>query len=280
MYDRKKLEAFLDGLDVNTHMPELGRKIIEPARTALDRKMDKYDIFKQDDYENIASPEFPILARRDLQGFINQMMNNAWLNLTVQNAFLAYSPMTYTGMSRGAYAMGVDSGVAAMQEESDIGKLLKKVEKLDRAEPVKIPNPKPPVKRPAQSPDYTHTITAWRAWDVTEGFLESVGSSFKWEPKKAMVASCRHAGHAGPHVNCSCGFWSFKTREQLLRKLEEYVDFVLVIGTVEIWGRVFEHKHGYRSEFAYPKELWLLQPGLESLSWTYGVPVRTIEKRG
>jgi len=32
----------------------------------------------------------------------------------------------------------------------------------------------------------------------------------------------------------------------------------------------------YRSEFAYPKELWLLKPGLEFLSWTYGVPVRML----
>jgi len=34
--------------------------------------------------------------------------------------------------------------------------------------------------------------------------------------------------------------------------------------------------NGFRSEYSYPKELWLLNEGLESLSWTYGVPVRKL----
>ena len=51
---------------------------------------------------------------------------------------------------------------------------------------------------------------------------------------------------------------------------------MLVVGTVEIWGRVIECENGFRSEFAYPKELWLLSEDddLSKLSWTYGVPVR------
>jgi hypothetical protein len=57
---------------------------------------------------------------------------------------------------------------------------------------------------------------------------------------------------------------------------EEYVDSVDVVGTVEIWGRVIECRNGFRSEYAYPKELWLLRDGLEHLSWTYGVPVRKL----
>lgn len=58
------------------------------------------------------------------------------------------------------------------------------------------------------------------------------------------------------------------------KALHAYQSLVMVVGSVEIWGKVIECENGYRSEFSYPKELWLLRPGLESLSWTYGVPVR------
>jgi hypothetical protein len=58
--------------------------------------------------------------------------------------------------------------------------------------------------------------------------------------------------------------------------MEHYATSVDVIGEVEIWGRVIECENGWRSEYAYPKELWLLGEGLESLSWKYGVPVRRL----
>ena len=64
MFDRKKLEALLDGLEVNNHYPsEAPKKIIALPRSALDEKMDKYDIFKQGDYQNVGTPEFPIWGK-------------------------------------------------------------------------------------------------------------------------------------------------------------------------------------------------------------------------
>ena len=55
MFDMKKLEAYLDSLEVNTHLP---KPILKPPprrgpfeNPAIALKMDKYDIFKQDDYE-------------------------------------------------------------------------------------------------------------------------------------------------------------------------------------------------------------------------------------
>ena len=36
---------------------------------------------------------------------------------------------------------------------------------------------------------------------------------------------------------------------------------------------------GDRVRDAYPKELWLLQDGMEDLSWIYGVPVRELSRK-
>lgn len=53
----------------------------------------------------------------------------------------------------------------------------------------------------------------------------------------------------------------------------------LVVGEVSLWGKVVLAKHGYRSEFAYPKRL-ILVPGedvssaqRDELAVDYGVPV-------
>ena len=52
-----------------------------------------------------------------------------------------------------------------------------------------------------------------------------------------------------------------------------------MIGSVDPWGRVIETENGFRAQYAYPKELWLLEDGLEELGWIYGVKIRTKLKR-
>jgi hypothetical protein len=252
VFDRKKLEAILDSLEVSTHFPsEAPSGIIAPPRSALDEEMDKYDIFKQGDYENVGSAAFPI-----------------W-------PFWA-SPIypTYGGILRGSYAPGADPGVAPLTE-TPYAKLGRKIKKLKCVNAAKIADPEP--LEPAKSPDYVHTITAWRGWNIDNGRLAALGSDATWRPKKAEQADCRDHNHPAPQMKCACGYWSFKKFEDMVKVLEGYANNVKVVGTVEIWGRVIECTNGFRSEFAYPKELWLLEEGLESLSWAYGVPVRKME---
>ena len=67
-----------------------------------------------------------------------------------------------------------------------------------------------------------------------------------------------------------------------------------VIGEVRLWGRVIEHEHGYRAQFARPTALWLpvgyasqslgIQEVVDSLSRrsaleVYGVPVGLYDER-
>lgn len=154
--------------------------------------------------------------------------------------------------------------------------LAAKIAELARIEPAKI-------AFVPRVPDYTQTLTGWRAWKVHNEKLYSLGMSQYWEPRVAKEAFCAYEGgyetesatHPSPARDCSCGYWSFSSMDILMDALKAYSG-VAVVGSIEIWGRVIECENGYRSQFAYPKELWLLKPDLEYLSWTYGVPVRTL----
>jgi len=145
------------------------------------------------------------------------------------------------------------------------------IAKLKDAEAVKLSKP---------MPDHIATLTAYRAWRATSQGLVPLGRSINnWLPKRAERATCcRVASHRAPVRDCECGYWSFKSMDLLQKALPDYANNVAVVGSVEIWGRVIECENGFRSEFAYPKELWLVKPGLEFLSWEYGVPVRMIDK--
>lgn len=263
MFDQKKLEAFLDALEVETHLPSRKHGAYAPVENpALEEKMDKYDIFKQDDYQNVGTSEFPVLARKS-------------------SDFFQFGQVMYMPMSAYTYAYsGFANSVTTLPPpnapvESPYDKLKKKALRLTDVEPSKIANPAP--LDPARSPDYIGTLTGWRGWDMNNGQLTALGSDFTWLPKTAAKASCRNDyRHRCPEKNCACGFWSFKSFDLMLEAVKAYTTDVMVIGSVEIWGKVIECTNGYRSEFAYPKELWLLEPDLEFLSWTYGVPVRSI----
>ncbi len=63
------------------------------------------------------------------------------------------------------------------------------------------------------------------------------------------------------------------TLDELLGALSGYT--VTVFGQVSLWGRIIETTKGFRAQYAYPKELWLLDNSLEELGFIYGVPVRT-----
>jgi len=159
----------------------------------------------------------------------------------------------------------VSSGLTQTQQPH----LSSVIERLSHVEPVKL----------VRMPDYTATIVGWRGWTLKDGKLSALGMTGIWEPRKVNVAQCTAGGgmggmHEAPFMRCNCGFWAFRTLEILEEALKGYTP--IVIGTVDLWGRLIECKNGWRAQFAYPRELWLLKSDLEHLSWTYGVPVRKL----
>ena len=267
-----KLKAFLDSLGLEVEDVE---KFCAP-KSILDQLMDKYDLAQLDTCQNMSTHEFPVLAPKSYS-FPSSSSTPTWSS----NQPISYYQMPMMTPPQWAFAFGI-SGVTmgvdtandgeAVVVESPLTKLKNKVASLQNATPVQIPDLTP--QAPAKMPDYMHTLTAWRAWGCAGSWLMGLGYDTFWEPRKAQKSRCVKGTHDSPQFNCSCGFWSFKSLDMLTDHLSKYTGSTVVVGTVEIWGRVIECENGFRSEFAYPKELWLLEDGFEHLSHMYGVPVR------
>jgi hypothetical protein len=110
-------------------------------------------------------------------------------------------------------------------------------------------------------------ILAWRSWrlrsdpdrGVVEPVLESCVYGDPWVPRVAFAATC--AGHRAPAGVCACGIYALTTRETALewaRWAQSALPNPIVIGRVQLWGRVLQHSAGYRAELAYPYELEVL----------------------
>jgi hypothetical protein len=102
---------------------------------------------------------------------------------------------------------------------------------------------------------------AWRAWALT-GHRDGTGLLLRpvakrartWRPREVVEASCRTSRwHDAPDPACTCGLHGTHGLE-VLRKTK----CPAVLGRVALWGRVVEHEHGYRAQFAYPQRLRLI----------------------
>lgn len=156
-------------------------------------------------------------------------------------------------------------------------------------------------------PDLVEPIIALRAWTVTaDGYLCAANQGVKWPAREPLTAICNKGAmsmmaswglyigsskpeppppHVSPSAACSCGIYAAKDNEHMV-----YGDGVFVWGRVAMWGRVVEGEHGYRSQYAYPVSLVLVNRRggsdearlnaieiaeiRERLATHYGVPVR------
>ena len=165
-----------------------------------------------------------------------------------------------------------------------------KIALLGQAEARRVPKPAERV------PDMVTCIVGWRGWSVKKRLdelrLEGIGMSHIWTPKKPEEATCKSGSfgyrlsavwgdtpseleaHFAPHKDCTCGIWAFRTLEEFQAMAQQYS--VDVVGQVYLWGRVLECENGFRAQYAYPKELWLMNKDHESLGHIYNCPVRTL----
>lgn len=121
----------------------------------------------------------------------------------------------------------------------------------------------------------TAVVTGYRAWrvmpytrlDGTETVrlcaMGTNGLPKVWEPRVAAVAVCSDysSHHQAPWPDHECGFWALKRPESARRRLITFTKFDLgdpvgyAFGPVSLWGRVIEHEHGWRGQYAYPYAL-------------------------
>jgi hypothetical protein len=118
----------------------------------------------------------------------------------------------------------------------------------------------------------TEPIIGWRFWRTDEeGILYSLtrragGHLTRWPQLRPAQASCR-AGldHLSPHRTCRCGWYACRSVTDLVRWFAFAVSACYIhpweisLGTVALWGRVIEHRGGWRAEFAYPQRIYAIK---------------------
>jgi len=104
-------------------------------------------------------------------------------------------------------------------------------------------------------PDYVAPIVAYRTWQWDSLGLRSLNQE-QWFPGQPLAASCRtsQSCQQPPCLTCTCGVYAAKNFDHLRRI--GYADYG-VHGETYLWGKVVEHRLGYRAQFAYPKNLVL-----------------------
>lgn len=115
----------------------------------------------------------------------------------------------------------------------------------------------------------SNAIRGWRAWrlgvfepsggDAPEVFLRSCVHDAYWTPREAVSSRC--VEHVRPSLLCGCGIYAVKTRAAALEWAQttaRAMPMPLVIGEVNLWGRVLQFSSGYRAQHAYPYSLEVL----------------------
>lgn len=156
-------------------------------------------------------------------------------------------------------------------------------------------------------PDAIEPVVGWRYWrvDKREGLLHSLSGAggYLWRAKSPFEARCpvfkrtgvdgryrfvsgmRTEKHEAPGEACRCGIYAARDLMHLRRQMLTGLA-LNVVGEVSLWGKLIPGSKGYRAEFAYPRNLFVIQRTAEwdqsvlvdALS-VYGVPVATIPYR-
>lgn len=113
-------------------------------------------------------------------------------------------------------------------------------------------------------------LLGWRAWQVVDGrdgpTLASLSQSTLWPPRRELQAGCFVHG-SRPAAHHACGIHAFRDHEDALAYAHSRRDALMLfartpvgvaIGQVSGWGRIVRHTRGWRSQYAYPFELYLL----------------------
>ena len=130
---------------------------------------------------------------------------------------------------------------------------------------------------PDRVPDGIEPMVGYRMWAYTLGGrraqLHSLRSSLNplnplnplgksdWDGAASawVFALCEMYGHVVPDEDCSCGFYAMTRLSELLMYASLYrmvpgvgpgIESGVVLGRVELAGKIIEHEHGYRAERA------------------------------
>jgi hypothetical protein len=127
-------------------------------------------------------------------------------------------------------------------------------------------------------------VVAWRVWRLgtyttfggtLEPFLRSCVYAEYWPAGERFEASCSR--HSLPTRACGCGVYGVKSRDEAVRWAfwaGKALPNPIVVGRVNLWGKVLQFSRGYRGQYAYPYELEIPAAG----DWS-GLDVEEVAER-
>jgi hypothetical protein len=130
-------------------------------------------------------------------------------------------------------------------------------------------------------------LVAWRQLDIAENTpLLCSGNAFIWKPRAYQTFTTKRCGYKNvvhPSTQCTCGIYSFKEQEEVLRPGSLNPNAMHALVRLGVFGRVLRYTGGYRSEHAQILEIIIVYPTEEQedealslmfqLQEVYGVPV-------
>jgi len=81
----------------------------------------------------------------------------------------------------------------------------------------------------------------------------------EWRPGSPLNAVCIGGGHPAPSVGCWCGVSGARDLDALKQHGLCVLPGPLVVGEVDLWGRILEESYGYRAEHALPATIGLVE---------------------
>ena len=108
-------------------------------------------------------------------------------------------------------------------------------------------------------------VRAWRYWQVSpRRRLRSVAQKqVEWPVDRPLRAFCLAGGHPAPEVTCSCGISGARDLESLRQHGLCVAPGGLVVGEVDLWGRVVPEPYGYRGEYGRVVSIGLVAESVE-----------------
>lgn len=130
-------------------------------------------------------------------------------------------------------------------------------------------------------------LRAWRYWQTSpRRRLRSVAQRHvEWPPGTAISAVCVGGGHSAPDPTCWCGVSGARDLDALRDHGLCVLPGPLIVGQVDLWGRVLEESFGWRGQFARPAAIGLVAETVEDVALrrllsddlaAYGVPVTLV----
>lgn len=113
--------------------------------------------------------------------------------------------------------------------------------------------PSPPLTKGDTALVVGEPLVGWRVWRVCDdGRLVSC-NGVQWPAHAALESVCKQGKNHAPSFDCTCGVYAYTQRGGANHhRTTLFTTETIAIGSVALWGRVIQHRLGYRAQYAYP----------------------------